>query len=278
MSIDFSTLQGLTIPEGVVTQIADASGRVIWAVANNENTIPAVLQVAKTKASTIAGGVTYTDEEFILLDIYPLSANSKVKVTYGGLTKTLQFSGTNAQKVYFGTFNGVSDSVTTPASGELTIEGGYSAFGEGSYTSQSPNKTTTGYSSCITKVIDLGSITTIPDRMFSSAKLELIDGSTIANIPDTVTSIGANAFYYVNYPSGEQFSLTLPASVTSIGDSAFYYANISEIRMLSTVPPTIAAQALGATAGLTITVPKGCADAYKSATNYDYYKNSIKEA
>lgn len=28
--IDFSTLQGLTIPEGVVTQIADASGRVLW--------------------------------------------------------------------------------------------------------------------------------------------------------------------------------------------------------------------------------------------------------
>lgn len=30
MSINFSTLQGLTIPEGVVTQIADASGRVLW--------------------------------------------------------------------------------------------------------------------------------------------------------------------------------------------------------------------------------------------------------
>lgn len=28
--MNFSTLQGLTIPEGVVTQIADASGRVIW--------------------------------------------------------------------------------------------------------------------------------------------------------------------------------------------------------------------------------------------------------
>lgn len=28
--IDFSTLQGLTIPEGVVTQITDASGRVLW--------------------------------------------------------------------------------------------------------------------------------------------------------------------------------------------------------------------------------------------------------
>ena len=30
MSIDFSTLQGLTIPEGVVTEITDASGRVLW--------------------------------------------------------------------------------------------------------------------------------------------------------------------------------------------------------------------------------------------------------
>lgn len=28
--INFSTLKGLTIPEGVVTQIADASGRVLW--------------------------------------------------------------------------------------------------------------------------------------------------------------------------------------------------------------------------------------------------------
>lgn len=34
--IDFSTLQGLTIPEGVVTQITDASGRVIWAVKSGE--------------------------------------------------------------------------------------------------------------------------------------------------------------------------------------------------------------------------------------------------
>lgn len=28
--MNFATLKGLTIPEGVVTQIADASGRVIW--------------------------------------------------------------------------------------------------------------------------------------------------------------------------------------------------------------------------------------------------------
>lgn len=33
--IDFSTLKGLTIPEGVVTQIADASGRVLWSAVKN---------------------------------------------------------------------------------------------------------------------------------------------------------------------------------------------------------------------------------------------------
>lgn len=32
MSIDFSTLKGLTIPEGVVTQITDSNGTVIWKV------------------------------------------------------------------------------------------------------------------------------------------------------------------------------------------------------------------------------------------------------
>ena len=31
MSIDFSTLKGVTIPEGVVTQITDALGNVLWA-------------------------------------------------------------------------------------------------------------------------------------------------------------------------------------------------------------------------------------------------------
>lgn len=34
--IDFSTLQGLTIPEGVVTQIADANGEVLWKLATED--------------------------------------------------------------------------------------------------------------------------------------------------------------------------------------------------------------------------------------------------
>ena len=33
--MDFATLQGLTIPEGVVTQITDASGAVLWSAKRN---------------------------------------------------------------------------------------------------------------------------------------------------------------------------------------------------------------------------------------------------
>lgn len=39
ISIDFCALQGLTIPEGVVTQIADASGRVLWSAIEPEPSI-----------------------------------------------------------------------------------------------------------------------------------------------------------------------------------------------------------------------------------------------
>lgn len=46
MTTDFATLQGLTIPEGVVTQITDAAGNVLWSavkdctIAINQSTNP----------------------------------------------------------------------------------------------------------------------------------------------------------------------------------------------------------------------------------------------
>ena len=141
--IDFSTLQGLTIPEGVVTQIADAAGNVLWAVQNDK---PIILEVEKIVSDTYAAETTYTNESFILLDIYPKSGGT-VTVTYGGLAKTItDTSGAeepNAQQVFFGTFNGVSDSVTTPASGTLTIEGDCRGFAVGQYKQYSNSKTTT---------------------------------------------------------------------------------------------------------------------------------------
>lgn len=209
--IDFTTLQGLTIPEGVVTQITDESGRVIWAVSGGN----VILEVEKIVSNTHAGETLYENEEFILLDIYP-KTNGTVNVTYGGLTKTItDTSGAeqpNAQQVFFGTFNGVTDSVSTPASGTLTIEGDYYAFGHSSY---SVSKLVKQFSFGILEVKDLGKVEIIPANAFGSiygsSKFEKI------KIPNSVTSIGANAFVFCSNLT----SITIPNSVTSIGESAF---------------------------------------------------------
>ena len=299
--INFATLQGLSIPEGVVTQIADASGRVIWAVQNNK---PVVLQVEKITSDTYAGETTYTGEQFILLDIYP-KTNGTVSVTYGGLTKAItDTSGAaepNAQQVFFGTFNGVSDSVATPASGELTIEGDYVAFGCGAFQNGSKN-TNIGYCSCITAVKNWGNATVIPDHAFYYCNN--VDFSVI---PEGVTSIGAKAFN-MDKSSGEWLtpitSVTIPSTVESIGDYAFsssfsftasgtqiytgYRTFVEELILLSTTPPTLGTNACvnwitdypegRATYDITIIVPKGCVDIYKAAEGWSAYGDYITEA
>ena len=241
MSIDFTKLQGLEIPEGVVTQIEDASGRVIWMVANGE---PIVLEVQKITSNTYAGSTTYENEEFILLDIYP-KTNGTVSVTYGGLTKTIKdTSGAeepNAIQVFFGTFNGVSDEVETPASGTMVIKGDYIGVGVGTY--EESKGVTRTYGKMITEVYSLGDSIIIPNNAFDSSVLdnEYASHMTSVEIPDSVTSIEGYAFSgclylrSVNLGKGlvsigkyafsscsSLTSITIPSSVTSIGDGAFY--------------------------------------------------------
>lgn len=210
MSINFSTLKKLTIPEGVVKQITDASGRVLWSASK-----PIVLTVEKITNNTYAGETLYENEQFILLDIYP-KTNGTVKVTYGGLTKTItDTSGAeapNAQKVYFGTFNGVSDSVATPSGGTLTIEGDYENFACGGYASSSKTYSL-NYCGCITGVQEWGDITNINYGAFRSCtKLSL------SSIPSHINNIGDYAFYECS-----NLALTsLPSSLTSINTYTFY--------------------------------------------------------
>ena len=291
---NFATLQGLSIPEGVVTQITDASGRVIWAVSGGE---PVVLQVAKVTSDTYAGETTYTGEQFILLDIYP-KTNGTVKVTYGGLTKTItDTSGVaepNAQQVFFGTFNGVSDSVATPASGELTIEGKYDGFACSSYQtgSKSYNASSCG---CITAVNEWGNISQIKPSAFkgctSLALTELPSGITsigeyafngctslaLKSLPSGITSIESSAFNnctslaLTELPSGitsiREYAFygctslalkSLPSGITSIGNSAFYGCTSLALTELPSGITSIGMHTfLGCTSLRSITIPVG---------------------
>lgn len=271
---DFSSLKRLTIPEGVVTQIADESGAVIWAAGND----PVILEVEKITSDTYAGETTYTGEQFILLNIYP-KTNGTVKVTYGGLTKTItDTSGAaepNAQQVFFGTFNGVSDSIATPISGELTIEGNFYAFGCSSFSSAA-NKTNDKITNCVAEIVDLGNIEVVPVKAFMSCSK--IEGNV--TIPEGVTMIGASAF------AGTKItSITLPTTMTFIGSLAFSTNDyLATVYMLATTPPNLEQDSSGgysifdADAKFSIIVPKGCGATYKAATGWSKYANKIVEA
>ena len=272
--MNFATLQGLTIPEGVVTQITDASGRVLWKM---ETSKPVVLQVEKITSDTYAGETTYTGEQFVLLDIYP-KTNGTVKVIYGGLTKTIaDTSGVaepNAQQVFFGTFNGVSDGVATPAGGALTIEGDYSAFSCGQYRAYS-SKIPAGevrYCGCITGVSEWGEVTFIPQYAFYNCS-----NLTSVTIPDSVTSIGGSAFAACTGLT----NITIPASVTSIGGMAFHLAagNSRTVAMLSKVPATLANDLVFDVVGTNnFVVPTGSGPTYKAAEFWSEYADYITEA
>ena len=284
------------IPEGNVVKVTDESGAVIWAVSGGDKVI---LQVEKITSDTYAGETTYTGEQFILLDIYP-KTNGTVSVTYGGLTKTItDTSGAaepNAQQVFFGTFNGVSDSVATPASGELTIEGDYRGFGTGTY---AKSKSGTTNCLCISAVVTLGNVEIIPNMAFSSlsggcTKITEVEiplgvtsignsafyqctGLTSVTIPDGVTSIGTSAFNGCSSLT----HITIPSSIISIGGTAFSLATGDKrtVIIMSPVPPTLGNEFVFDEVGThTIIVPIGSGAVYKAAEGWSKYADYIVEA
>ena len=291
MSIDFSRVTAMSDKYGVITQL-ELGGRVIWMLKSGGT--KAVLQVEKITSNTYAGGTTYNNEQFILLDIYP-KTNGTVKVTYGGLTKTItDTSGAeepNAQQVFFGTLYGVSDSVTTPASGELTIEGDCYAYGHGYYDVGSKVKGAT--CCCITSIVSIGEISIIPANAFGSDNMSTDYSSFIDNhvdIPDTVLKIGSSAF--LNCKSLQ--TVTIGKGITEIGERAFTSANsldsqLTSVTMQGTTPPVLVASVDGSYINFgnrtftnfklsKITVPKGCGNAYKTATGWTTYADLIVEA
>lgn len=276
-------------------------GSVIWVSSGN-----VILEVEKITDSTYAGETIHENEEFILLNIYP-KTNGTVTVTYGGVSKTIiDESGAeepNAQQVFFGTFNGITDEEETPVSGTLTIEGDYAAFGVGTYVDETKN--TTCYCACITNVIEWGEKTEyIPPYAFYNCTLT--ENKETVKLPN-ITSIGQHAFYkdlgdmWNEHPSGIYYfkSLAFPDTLKSIGYEAMmvryrlienggatqtvHYHSIAEkIIMYAQTPPTFTYDdtpfGTNLKQNIIIVVPKGCGEAYKTAEGWSRYANYIVEA
>lgn len=176
-----------------------------------------VLEVEKVTSDTYANSTTYTAEEFILLDIYPKTGGT-VNVTYGGLTKTItDTSGAeepNAQQVFFGTFNGVSDSVATPSSGELTITGDYLGFNSGMF-----NEAKIDFSA-YSGIVDIKSFGNLTDLRHSDVNSS--EKLTSVVFKHGITAIGS---FFNNCKHLE--SVVFPASLINISTSPFNFCNIN---------------------------------------------------
>ena len=278
--IDFTKLTGIEHGGKVVTQIEDSDGRVMWAVSGGK----IVLEVEKITSDTYAGETLYENEKFILLNIYP-KTNGTVKVTYGGLTKTItDTSGAeepNSQEVYFGTFEGESDSLETPDAGALTIDGALRYVCVGAFAPDS-RKGSVKYCNCVTAARDWGNVTEIRALAFRDCPME------IERLPEGIVSIGAQAFYSNSKMNNR--AVTLPSTLENIYLSAFIEAGSltdsegvfypSKIIVLATTPPIVgdADYFYDYLDGFSIIVPKGCSSAYKEADGWVRYKSKIGEA
>lgn len=108
------------------------------------------------------------------------------------------------------------------------------------------------------------------------------------SIPEGIKGLNSDFMYYAKFGSWENYfirtagTIILPSTITSIymlpggvGSSDKSYA--PTIRMLATTPPTLSYAPTYYYWG-SIVVPAGCADAYKSATNWANYADIITEA
>lgn len=284
--IDFTKLTGIEHDGKVVTQIEDSAGRVLWA--GNK---PVVLLVEKiTAATNLVGGTEYTNEQFILLDIYP-TTNGTVKVTYGGLTKTItDTSGVeepNAQSVCFGTYGGVSDDVETPASGELTIEGDCYAFACGIYNAGGKTEMNV-LCVCVKSILSFGNTSVIPASAFGTLLGGACPLETVV-ITGAITEIGNGAFLGCD----KLQTVTIGNRVSSIESQAFNVCPLlSTVKIHASEPPQLEVSVgtdgteyysiLGIIGGESfglneIVVPRGRGNVYRTAAGWAYYADYIVE-
>ncbi len=99
---------------------------------------------------------------------------------------------------------------------------------------------------------------------------------TSISIPDSVVSIGEGAISYCYALA----SISIPGSVVSIGNKAFASCyGMKEYHFLSVTPPALEGTDVfnSISSDCIIYVPKGSAEAYKTATNWTTYSQYIQE-
>ena len=91
------------------------------------------------------------------------------------------------------------------------------------------------------------------------------------NIPDSVTTIGYEAFIYCSRLT----SVTIGDSVTSIGEGAFYWcSSLTSVYCKATTPPSLGVYVFDFNgSGRKIYVPAGSVNAYK--TRWSEYASAI---
>ncbi len=109
------------------------------------------------------------------------------------------------------------------------------------------------------------------NAIINSYTNELISGCKYTVIPNTVTSIGEDAFN-----NSGLTSIEIPGSVTRIGNYAFVdCTGLTSIVLYSTTPPLGGKSMFGYTNNCPIYVPAGSVDAYKTAQYWSDYADRI---
>lgn len=137
----------------------------------------------------------------------------------------------------------------------------------------------------------------IPSTITSILRYAFINGPfTSLTIPNSVTTIGIQSFYYCNNLSSINFgsglttignysfryctsltSLVIPENITNIGMYAFdNCTGLTSITFESTTPPTINNTSLYNTNNCPIYVPAESVDTYKAASNWSTYASRIQ--
>lgn len=167
-------------------------------------------------------------------------------------------------------------SITIPEN-VTSIEGACFAYCKSLTSIDLPSTLTSIKSMCFINCSALTSIT-IPEGVKSLEMMCFTGCTSLTSIdlPSTLTILGSNCLNNCTSLA----SVDIPSSLTILDNGCFMgCTSLASVTMLPTTPPTLSSTAFDNTSSsLVITVPKGCLDAYKTATNWSAYADKMVEA